>query len=76
MDLKYLSDELKPSYLHERRMSQKKIKQFMNLALETYAIDNTKPVSYYYQLFIDKSQGKNVTERLTKEFFEDQVIEI
>ena len=66
---------LKPSYLKEKPLSKKVQITLMSLARNAYDLDQSKSISFYYELFVKRYFKQHITENELTDFFGDDPIE-
>ena len=66
---------LKPNYLTKKKFPKQMKLILMDFAKKAHEIDKSKPISFYYELFLKRVNKQYTTEKEVSDFFGDQPIE-
>lgn len=64
---------LKPSYLQTPLLSKHKKIMLVDMAVKAHEIDDTRPVKYYFKLFLYRLNGEHLIEKEKEEFFKEVI---
>lgn len=73
--MKKIDEILKPKRIANKTFVRKLYAQLREYAMEAHRMDNSKPVSYFYELFLDRARKNYFESKNKAAFFEDNVIE-
>jgi len=73
--MKKFDDFLKPNYLRERKLNKPIQKLLRQWAMEAHEIDTSRPVSFYYNLFLERYKKQGIGEKVLKDAFGEDAIE-
>jgi len=60
---------LKPSYMTEKKLSKHTQLLLMNWAKKAHKLDKSNSISFYYELFLNRFNKKQLTENEVSDFF-------